>query len=172
MGAQQEKMHCNRFLDGKGPKTLSDQAKDVVRDSYPVAMVSEGDQPEGQMTSVILHRDLPGFPEGTAIQISYVFPDGEQTVRHPHPGQPYLGLRTLAYLPDNRDGRRILMLLEKAFKQKLIFTVATNEDGWDTVTWADIPHKTSPDPGRDSDHYPDPDFLRNVRKILKDKGME
>ncbi|XP_010897337.1 E3 ubiquitin-protein ligase DTX3L [Esox lucius] len=170
MGAQQEKMHCNRYLDGHGPRTLMDQAKEEVKGSY--AVVSEGDQPEGQMTWVMLHRDLPGYPEDKTLQICYVFADGKQTERHPHPGQSYLGMRTLAYLPDNRDGRRILMLLEKAFKQKLIFTVATNEHGMDMVTWADIPHKTSPDAGRDSDHYPDPDYLKTVRKILKDKGME
>ena len=39
-----------------------------------------GCQPQGQVTSVILHRDLPGFPDDNTLQLSYIFPDGIQTV--------------------------------------------------------------------------------------------
>ena len=39
--------------------------------------------------------------------------------------------------------------MDKAFYQRLVFTVATNENGEDMVTWADIPHKTTPDAGKD-----------------------
>lgn len=39
-----------------------------------------GFQPEGQMTWVILHRDLPGFPDDNTLQINFLFPDGIQTV--------------------------------------------------------------------------------------------
>ncbi|XP_024230453.1 E3 ubiquitin-protein ligase DTX3L1 [Oncorhynchus tshawytscha] len=170
MGAKQEKMYCTRYLDGQGPPALIDQANGDVKGSY--AEVSEGSQPEGQMTWVILHRDLPGYPGDNTIQINYVFADGIQTDKHPNPGQTFLGMRTLAYLPDNRDGRRILGLLDKAFYQRLVFTVATNENGEDMVTWADIPHKTTPDAGKDSHSYPDPDYLKTARKILKDKGIE
>lgn len=49
-----------------------------VKGSY--AEVSEGSQPEGQMTWVILHRDLPGYTGDNTIQINYVFADGIQTV--------------------------------------------------------------------------------------------
>ncbi|KAL1006708.1 hypothetical protein UPYG_G00075720 [Umbra pygmaea] len=170
MGAKQDKMHCNRYLNGHGPSTLIEPAKEEVRASYDELF--EGNQPEGLMTWVILNRNLPGYPDDNTIQISYVFADGTQTDKHPNPGCPYFGLRTVAYLPDNRDGRRILRLLEKAFYQKLIFTVVTNENNDDVVTWADIPHKTTPDPGKDSESYPDPDHLRTLRKILKDKGLE
>lgn len=68
--------------------------------------------------------------------------------RHPHPGQPYPALRLCAYLPDSREGRKVLSLMEKAFYQQLMFTVATNENGEDVVTPASIPLKTQPDGGR------------------------
>lgn len=67
--------------------------------------------------------------------------------KHPHPGQPYAGLRLCAYLPDNREGRRVLKLIDKAFNQQLLFIVATNKDGEDMVTTASIPLKTQPDGG-------------------------
>lgn len=67
--------------------------------------------------------------------------------KHPHPRRPYSGLRICAYLPDNRDGRAVLKLLEKAFNEQLLFTVATNKDGEDVVTTASIPLKTHPDGG-------------------------
>lgn len=53
--------------------------------------------------------------------------------QHPHPGQPYTGGQVCACLPDNKEGRQLLKLLEKAFYKQLLFTVATGEDGEDTV---------------------------------------
>lgn len=53
--------------------------------------------------------------------------------QHPHPGQPYTGGQICAHLPDNKEGRQLLKLLEKAFYKQLLFTVATGEDGEDTV---------------------------------------
>lgn len=70
-----------------------------------------------------------------------------QQEKHPLPGQPYAGLQLCAYLPDNQEGRQVLKLLEKAFNEQLLFTVATNEDGEDMVTTAFIPLKTQPDGG-------------------------
>nr|XP_046226502.1 E3 ubiquitin-protein ligase DTX3L1 isoform X2 [Scatophagus argus]XP_046226503.1 E3 ubiquitin-protein ligase DTX3L1 isoform X2 [Scatophagus argus] len=131
-----------------------------------------GFQPEGQMTWVILHRDLPGFPDDNTLQLNYIFPDGIQTEKHPHPGQSYAGLRLCAYLPDNREGRKVLKLLDKAFKQQLLFTIATNEDGEDIITPSFIPLKTQPDGGSTHDGYPDSDYLKTVRKLLRDKGIE
>lgn len=69
--------------------------------------------------------------------------------KHPHPGQPYAGVQMYAYLPDNQDGRQLLKLLEKAFNKQLLFTVATSENGEDTVTPALIPPKTA-EPHADS----------------------
>lgn len=124
------------------------------------------------MTWVILHRDLPGFPNDNTVQLNFIFPDGIQTEKQPHPGQPYTGMRLCAYLPDSREGRRVLSLLDKAFHQQLLFIVATNKNGEDTVTTASIPLKTQPDGGHSTDGYPDPDYLKTVRNLLKDKVIE
>ncbi|GAA6219488.1 E3 ubiquitin-protein ligase DTX3L-like [Lates japonicus] len=165
-GQSSDKLHCNRYLNGQGPPSLMQQANEEVNGMYSVV---NGCQPEGQMTWVTLCRDLPGFPNDNTLQINYIFPDGIQTEKHPHPGEPYSGLRLCAYLPDNREGNRVLKLLEKAFNQKILFTVTTNQDGSDVVT-SSIPLKIQPDGGSRDDGYPDPDYLKTVRKLLKDKG--
>ncbi|XP_070709465.1 E3 ubiquitin-protein ligase DTX3L1 [Pempheris klunzingeri] len=169
-GQSTDKLHCNRYLNGQGPPSLLQQVAAVCEANEGLNGIHKpvnGCQPEGQMTWVILHRDVPGFPNDNTLQINYIFPDGIQTVKHPHPGQPYSGLRLCAYLPDNREGRRVFKLLDKAFQQQLLFTVATNMDGEDTVTTASIPLKTQHDDG-----YSYPDYLKIVRKLLKEKGIE
>lgn len=40
----------------------------------------KGCQPDGQMSWVILHIDLPGFPHDKTLQVNYIFQDGVQTV--------------------------------------------------------------------------------------------
>lgn len=64
---------------------------------------------------------------------------------HPNPGTPYYGTTRHAYLPDNREGRQILGLLQRAFELRQIFTVGQSRTtGYDNViTWNDIHHKTS-----------------------------
>lgn len=64
----------------------------------------------------------------------FLFPTPQE--KHPHPGQPYTGGQISAYLPDNKEGRQLLKLLEKAFYKQLLFTVATGEHGEDTVATA------------------------------------
>lgn len=56
-----------------------------------------------------------------------------------------MGTRRVAYLPDIKEGREILRLLQQAFAQKLIFTVGQSRTtgATDVVTWNDIHHKTS-----------------------------
>ncbi|KAJ4925739.1 hypothetical protein JOQ06_018459 [Pogonophryne albipinna] len=171
MGSNQssEKLYCNRFLDGNGPPSLVQQVNAEANGIYKVL---SGTQPPGQMTWVILNRDLPGHPMDKTLQINYIFPGGIQTDKHPHPGQPYPGLRLCAYLPDSRDGRRVLKLLDQAFNTELLFSVVTNNVGQDVVTTASIPLKTQAEGGIKVDGYPDPDYLKNVRKTLKDKGIE
>lgn len=136
--------------------------------------VIEGDQPEGRMDVMKDRRQLPGFQSSGTIVITYSIPSGVQTVcalsltpgdsfgtcvpwqlifkplfnlqeKHPHPGKRFGGATRTAYLPDNEEGRAVLKLLQKAFKQKLIFTVGTSRTSGveDQVTWNDIHHKTS-----------------------------
>ncbi|XP_069007312.1 E3 ubiquitin-protein ligase DTX3L1 [Embiotoca jacksoni] len=168
-GQSRDKFHCNRYLEGQGPPSLLQQANGELSPSHREV---GGAQPEGQMTWVVLHRDLPGFPEDNTLQISYIFPDGVQTDKHPHPGQPFAGLRLCAYLPDNHEGKKVLKLLDKAFNQQLLFTITTDTNGEDVVTTASIPLKTQAEGRSTLDGYPDHDYLKTVRKLLKDKGVE
>uniref|UniRef100_A0A671YA38 E3 ubiquitin-protein ligase n=1 Tax=Sparus aurata TaxID=8175 RepID=A0A671YA38_SPAAU len=136
--------------------------------------VIEGIQPDGTMSSYKSDLSLPGFEDCGTIVIDYYLPSGEQTERHPNPGQRYDGTSRTAYLPDNKEGKEVLHLLQKAFNQKLIFTVGTSTTTGieNQVTWNDIHHKTSRTGGPQSFGYPDPDYLRRVRDELKAKGIE
>lgn len=166
MGSSQsnEKFHCNRYLNGQGPLSLEDAARK--------GSTSISTQPPGQMTWVVLHRDLPGFPHDNTLQVNFTFPDGIQMEGHPHPGEPYPSLRLSAYLPDSREGRRILTQMERAFQHQLLFTVSTDLHGQDTVCPVSVPFKTQPEGGTVMNGYPDEDYLKNVRKALKERLNE
>ncbi|KAG7221341.1 hypothetical protein INR49_017307 [Caranx melampygus] len=92
---------------------------------------------------------------------------------HPNPGQPYEGVSRTAYFPDSPEGRRIIILLRRAFDQKLIFTVgrSTTSGRNNTVTWNDIHHKTSTHGGPTNYGYPDPEYLSRVRDELKSPSL-
>ena len=104
-----------------------------------------GDQPKGNMYESYRSTSLPGFAFCGTIIISYRFRSGIQGPDHPNPGKPYTGTSRTAYLPDNKEGRKVLKLLKKAFEQKLTFTIgrSTTTGRDDCVTWNDIHHKTS-----------------------------
>ncbi|XP_061095044.1 E3 ubiquitin/ISG15 ligase TRIM25-like [Conger conger] len=116
-----------------------------------------GDQPEGQMT----HLKISTF-----LIIAYNIPDGIQTEAHPNPGKPFTGLHTQSYLPDSPEGRKVLKLLQRAFEQKLIFTVAPTHGAADRVVFTDIPHDAY---GRECNQ---PGFLQRVKAALRAKGIE
>ncbi|XP_028290460.1 E3 ubiquitin-protein ligase DTX3L1 [Gouania willdenowi] len=168
MGSNQssDTLYCNRYLNGQGPLSLEQQAHQVTRESTRL----NGCQPEGQMTWEILNKSLPGYHKCNTVQINYTFPDGLQKDKHPHPGKPYPGLQLCAYLPDNNEGNKVLNLLEKAFEQQLLFTIATNENCEDVIATS-IPLKTQAEGGNTSDGYPDPAYMRTVTKLLKNKGI-
>ncbi|XP_064012641.1 E3 ubiquitin-protein ligase DTX3L [Pogoniulus pusillus] len=134
----------------------------------------EGNQPEGTMTTVTMPTPLPGYPNCGTIVITYNMRGGIQTINHPNPGKRYSATQRVAYLPDNEEGREILQLLERAFKQKLIFTVGQSRTtgAQNVITWNDIHHKTSLSGGPNGFGYPDPDYLQRVRSELKAKGIE
>ncbi|KAF6735678.1 E3 ubiquitin-protein ligase DTX3L [Oryzias melastigma] len=136
--------------------------------------IIQGNQPDGTMTWTKSSGPVPGFPHCGTITITYSIPSGRQTEKHPKPGHFYTGTCRTAYLPDNREGNEVLMLLKKAFDQKLIFTIgASRTTGYeDQVTWNDIHHKTSLYGGPGSYGYPDPNYLSRVREELKAKGIE
>ncbi|KAM7006431.1 uncharacterized protein dtx3lb.2 [Tautogolabrus adspersus] len=134
----------------------------------------EGDQPKGEMNvRKSSSMSLDGYPHCGRITISYWIPAGTQTEKHPNPGKRYEGIAREAYLPDNKEGNEVLLLLKKAFDQKLIFTVGTSRTTGkeNQVTWNDIHHKTSTTGGPQNFGYPDPGYLSRVRDELKAKGV-
>ncbi|XP_040214273.1 E3 ubiquitin-protein ligase DTX3L-like isoform X2 [Rana temporaria] len=134
-----------------------------------------GDQPDGTMNvNTRKYQHLPGYSGCGTIEIIYDIPSGIQKENHPRPGRSFSGARRTAYLPDNKEGNEILLLLKRAFDQRLIFTVGDSRTSGatDTVTWNDVHHKTSTSGGPQSFGYPDPDYLNRVRDELKAKGVE
>ncbi|XP_051538376.1 E3 ubiquitin-protein ligase DTX3L1 [Myxocyprinus asiaticus] len=175
MGASQDKMHCTRYLNGKGPPPLTETLEAEANGSNnhkKDALIKQGNQPEGgQMIWNIERRSLKGYPDCDTIQIIFQFDDGIQSDRHPHPGHSYNGMQTTAYLPQNSTGTKILRQLELAFQHKLLFTVAANSSGEYCVTPTDIPLKLDGG-GSGSLDFPDPNYLKIVRKSLKVKGIK
>ncbi|XP_020635232.3 E3 ubiquitin-protein ligase DTX3L [Pogona vitticeps] len=134
----------------------------------------QGNQPPGKMNVDKTRHSLPGHHGYGTICITYSIADGVQTANHPNPGRRFRGTVRTAFLPDNKEGREILRLLQQAFDQKLIFTVGQSRTTGvtDVVTWNDIHHKTSTIGGPENFGYPDPDYLKRVREELKAKGIE
>ncbi|KAJ8376955.1 hypothetical protein SKAU_G00075350 [Synaphobranchus kaupii] len=108
-----------------------------------------GDQPQGEM-SVKHLKDCFGKE---CVCIVYNILSGIQTEAHPNPGKPFTGIQTEAWLPDKQwirssygsgtvclDGQNVLKLLQRAFEQKLVFTVAATDGAADRVVFTDIPH--------------------------------
>ncbi|XP_061584275.1 E3 ubiquitin-protein ligase DTX3L-like [Cololabis saira] len=143
----------------------------VCKDVFGVMI---GDQPEGTMTWRRDAASLLGFEDCGHIEIAYNIPRGIQTKKHPNPGQPYNGTARTAYLPDNKEGNKVLQLLKKAFDQRLIFTVGTSiTTGIENqVTWSDISHKTFILGGPACFGYPDLNYIEQVKRELKAKGVE
>ncbi|KAG5274826.1 hypothetical protein AALO_G00140570 [Alosa alosa] len=142
------------------------------RATYPTG--SLGDQPNGNMFIRKENESLPGFLGHDTLVIDYDIPSAAQTNDHPNPGKPFDGLQVSAYLPNSPEGRQVLELLKKAFSQRLVFTVGvsnnTGKDG--CVNWNGISHKTSKYGGHLSNGYPDPDYIKQVKRELKAKGIE
>ncbi|XP_036299731.1 E3 ubiquitin-protein ligase DTX3L [Pipistrellus kuhlii] len=136
--------------------------------------VLKGNQPEGTMSVRYTRDSLPGYETCGSIVIDYNMRGGTQTEEHPRPGMNYSGTHRTAFLPDNKEGKEVLTLLQRAFDQKLIFTVGDSRvtGATNVTTWNDIHHKTSKSGGPANYGYPDPDYLKRVKKELKDKGIE
>ncbi|KAI7792697.1 E3 ubiquitin-protein ligase DTX3L1 [Triplophysa rosa] len=173
MGSSQskDKMHCTRYLNGKGPPALTEIQSNGTNNNKKGTLIMQGNQPEGQMTWTLERRSLPGHSDCDTIQIAFHFEAGIQSDRHPHPGHRYKGLDSVAYLPNNNTGVKILRLLEVAFQHKMMFAVVADGRGEYCVTPADIPLKPM-DRGPESLGYPDPNYLKTVTKVLKQKGIK
>eukprot|EP00607_Mallomonas_marina_P001932 CAMPEP_0182427572 /NCGR_PEP_ID=MMETSP1167-20130531/18536_1 /TAXON_ID=2988 /ORGANISM="Mallomonas Sp, Strain CCMP3275" /LENGTH=429 /DNA_ID=CAMNT_0024609895 /DNA_START=32 /DNA_END=1321 /DNA_ORIENTATION=+ len=141
-------------------------------------IILEGTQPK---SGTMRHRSIPagqlplaGMPSSTGtIVIEYSFPSGMQGPEHPNPGTPYSGTQRVAFLPDNPAGREVLGLLQRAFNQRLVFTVGTSVTTGrsNTVVWNGIHHKTSPTGGVTQFGWPDDTYFERVKEELKAKGI-
>ncbi|KAG5841154.1 hypothetical protein ANANG_G00196560 [Anguilla anguilla] len=188
---KQEEENCPICLDAikeSQKKTLSRCKHSFCRDCLNKAFESKpacpvcgilygnlkGTQPEnGTMTFSTVKAPLPGNDSYGSIVIRYEIPSGIQGEEHPNPGQRYEGTSRTAFLPDSREGRKVLKLLERAFEQRLIFTVGQSSTTGksNVVTWNDIHHKTNRNGGPVNYGYPDPDYLDRVQDELKAKGI-
>ncbi|XP_062614147.1 uncharacterized protein LOC134275882 [Saccostrea cucullata] len=131
-----------------------------------------GNQPDGSAKVYKDKTSLPGFKCPTII-IHYDIPNGVQSEEHPNPGVDFTGVSRQGYLPDNKEGRKILGMLKRAFEHRLIFTVGySRTSGKDNmVTWNDIHHKTRREGGPERYGYPDPEYLERVKDELEAKGI-
>lgn len=106
---------------------------------------ASGRSPSGTMDVTIRKKSFPGSWRTKTIEILYDIPSGTQLPYHEKPGNPYTGATRTAYLPNNSEGRKLLVRLKHAWTHGLIFTVGTSLTSGesDVVTWSSIPHKTS-----------------------------
>ncbi|EGD83182.1 hypothetical protein PTSG_03813 [Salpingoeca rosetta] len=144
----------------------------------PVCLVElapqQGPQPAGTMSvSVMPHIACAGHERDSrgTIVINYSFPSGRQDERHEHPGCMYSGTYRVAYLPNNKQGREVLALLQVAFDRRVIFRVGTSITTGvsNTVVWNGIHHKTYI--GRGPFGYPDATYLLRVKEELGACGI-
>ena len=132
-----------------------------------------GTQPPGSMRVSKSSASLPGYPGCGRITVSYSFPDGKQGPEHPHPGHAYSGTSRIGLFPDNAEGRKVVRLLEIAWRQRVIFTVGRSMTTGcdDCVIWNGIHHKTSETGGPTAHGYPDPTYLNRVQEELATFGI-
>ncbi|KAG5849925.1 hypothetical protein ANANG_G00076870 [Anguilla anguilla] len=156
---------CMKPLQEKqGLMWTHDFCADCLKDlglQCPVPSVSKRDQPEGRMT-----WEPCTFNEEKFLWITYNIPSGIQKEGHPNPGKLFTRKAIGAWLPDNPEGRDVLKLLQRAFDQKLVFTIVATNGAEDSVDFTDIPHATFPAKCQW------PGFLQEVKAALRAKGIE
>lgn len=130
-----------------------------------------GNCPKGTMT---IRRDkaaCSGSSKYGTIIIEYDIPRGIQDKCHENPGRSYQRTNRVAYLPDNKGGRRLLSRLKYAFEKGLTFAVGTSltTGRKNVVTWTSVHHKTSRTPGPHG--YPDLGYFLNCNEALDNLGV-
>ena len=134
----------------------------------PIGVEPNGKGPSGTMTITLdTVRACPGFTDSDGIiSIHYNLPSGVQAQYMENPGQRYSGTTRIAYLPHNKDGRRLLARLRYAFQHGLCFRVGTSLTTGrpNQITWTSIHHKTSLSGGAHG--FPDPNYMKNCNDSL------
>ena len=87
---------------------------------------------------------------------------------HPNPGRAYAGTTRTAYLPDTREGRRLLSRLQGAFRHGLCFAIGTSLTSGksNVITWVSIPHKSAVSGGVRCHAFPDRLYFVNCHAAL------
>ncbi|KAJ6660516.1 hypothetical protein lerEdw1_017513 [Lerista edwardsae] len=125
----------------------------------------------GAFAATTISQSLPGYFRDPTLKLTYDIPDGVQQAGDPRPGYPYHGGHFEAFLPDNPEGQRLMLLLHKAFERGLTFQLRScDTEEW--VTWGPIPHKTSMEGGKSRNGYPDAQYLRQLSQKLEDLGIK
>lgn len=169
-------IHCGHVFHATCLEEMVRHYKEFLQCPYckMVYGTKVGNQPPGTMTYKILPQSLPGYPESDTLEITYNIKPGVQGPHHPNPGLPYHcpGFPRVAYLPNNSQGNVVLKLLQKAFDQKLTFTVgqSTTTGKDNVVTWNDIHHKTQNYAGGQHG-YPDPNYMDQTIRELAQHGI-
>ncbi|CAI5789786.1 Hypothetical predicted protein [Podarcis lilfordi] len=125
----------------------------------------------GTFGASTISQSLPGYIRDPTLKITYNVPDGVQQAGNPFPGHPYRGGHFEAFLPDNAEGRRLMVLLHKAFERGLTFRIRSCGLE-ERVTWGPIPHKTSMEGGKARNGYPDSQYLQQLSLKLKELNIE
>ena len=142
----------------------------VCRNDMPARNVS----PSGTLKVEQIRARCPGFQPAstTSILLTYDIPNGTQLPYHDSPGQYYRGSTRVAYLPDNEDGRELLVRLQYAFMSGLTFRIGTSATTGrsNVVTWTtSFDHKTSLTGGPFG--FPDPGYIFTTHRKLSDIGI-
>ena len=126
-----------------------------------------GDMPEGKMDIKYQTSSCDGNLDCGTIQIIYEIQSGKRN------GIYYDGIRRRSYLPNNKEGKEILKLLEIAFKRRLTFTIGTSitTGKENVIVWNGIHHKTKTSGGPIAYGFPDPNYFLRVKQELAAKGI-
>ena len=125
-----------------------------------------GHMPTGTM---IVRRDPFRTCAGHALgslMISYRFVGGIQAAYHPNPGERFFPTSRIAYVPDTKEGIRLVSRLQDAFRHGLTFAVGTSLTTGQSnmVCWQSIHHKTNLAGGAHG--FPDDNYFRNCNEAL------
>lgn len=134
-----------------------------------------GNCPTGTMEVVHYDHKSLKFPVGTNVgtyEIHYSLPSGIQTKLDDNPGTAYTGTNRYSYLPDTKEGTKVLKRLINAWNQRMTFRIgdSVTTGAKNVIVWNGIHHKTTLHGGAYG--YPDDTYLVRVAGECDDLGVE
>jgi hypothetical protein len=134
----------------------------------------KGNQPDGVMYFSVLKESLPGHDDSLTIQVTFHFPPGKQTRKHPNPGKKYPGTTRICYLPGTIEGLGMLQVMAEVFRGRAFFTIGTSVTTGKSgqIIWNGIHCKTRKTGGATCYAYPDPTYLDRVGAECSRKGYK